>query len=199
MAPDAPGRSGVNRVLLVVGVLLIGSYTVHRLRELSGERPYDVGDPHLTLAIAPTPRDTLCERVRAALLSRRSPRVEGDAEQSWTAWPLRGIERERVLRMIDTSISATVDTPPEERTSKHCVSLATWVAVQALVEQDRVFVVDGDAPQLPAAGQARWSDFRMTLTEDSPRKRVAYALIDQDAFPFVRSAPDADPRTFDPR
>ena len=60
-------------------------------------------------------------------------------------------------------------------------------------------VVDDDGPPLPPADQARWSDFRMSLTEDLPRKRVAYALIDQDAFPFVRSAPDADPRTFDPR
>lgn len=199
MAPDAPRRSSVNRVLIGIGVLLIGSYTAHRLRELSGDLPYDVGDPHLALAVEPAPRDTLGERVRAALLSRRSPRVAGDAGQSWTTWPLRGIERERVLRMIRMSISATVDTPPEQRTSQHCVSLATWVAVQALVDQDRVFVVDDDGPPLPPADQARWSDFRMSLTEDLPRKRVAYALIDQDAFPFVRSAPDADPRTFDPR
>ena len=39
MAPDAPRRSSVNRVLIGIGVLLIGSYTAHRLRELSGDLP----------------------------------------------------------------------------------------------------------------------------------------------------------------
>ncbi|MCK5945511.1 MAG: hypothetical protein KAI24_26210, partial [Planctomycetes bacterium] len=196
MTDEQPRRSPVNRLLIVIGVALIGSYTAYRLRHLSNNLPYDPGDPFPVVEVAPTPPETLSERVRSALLARRSVRIGDDPERTTLAWPLRGIERERMLRSIDMQLAATLDVPPAQRTRQHNINLATWVAVRKLLDQDLLFVVDGDVPALAGASQQRWQDFRVTLITDGDRERVAYALIDKDEFGFVRQAPDADPATF---
>jgi len=181
-------------------VVLLVSYTIARLRGAADSLPYDPGDPYPVVDVDATDDAQRSQRIAATLLDRKSVRLRGAGEDgadlTVSAWPLRGIEYERALRVLGELRDELAAIPRDNRTPSDSSKLAQVAAAQTLVEQDRVFVLEQPAP---LTGGDRWHYWDLRLFEKGGRRRFLYAPIDKDEFPFVRRAETADPATFEPR
>ena len=191
-------------LLAAIAAIMVVSYTIFRLNYAANHLPYDPGDAFPTLEVAAEPSGSVEARMREAFLSKHSAVLIGNSGQTTPtksalrqAWPLRGLERERALISLKQLIADAYGHLQEQPTTANCERLAACVAANQLVEQDRVFVVDGIVPELRSNGG--WHDWNLALFETKDRVRVMYAPIQQQEFDFVRQASTADPKTFAPR
>lgn len=195
------------RILIGIGVIMIVSYTIYRLRYAAENLPFDPGLPFPVKDVTGDSAPELQSTMRAAFLSRRSVRLVGvrddgtpdqDAKpKTYEAWPLHGLERERAILTVDRLIASARNQPADQRDSETCQTLASWVAARTLIQQGRVFVTDGLVMALRS--RAPIHDWNVVLFSKNGRNRVLYAPIDSAEFDYVRAAATADPATFDPR
>lgn len=168
-------------------VVLLVSYTIVRLQDAAQNLPYDPGDPWPVVEVADD------DGLRAALLDRKSARI---GDRTIEAWPLRGIERERALLRLREARQRLDDVPRGARVQDDNLRRARLAAVEQLIEQDLVFVVE---LPLPLVDDRRWHYYDVLLFEKAERRRWLYAPVDRDAFDDLRRAETADPATFEPR
>lgn len=206
-AEGGPAKSKGMPLIALIAAIMIVSYTIFRLNYAANNLPYDPGDPWPTVSVTAKDKEELSTRMREAFSSRQSVRLDGvradgtpDAnapQTTFEAWPLRGLELERAILTVDRMIESYRKSPIEARDSDSRQRVAAWVAVRKLIDQDRVWVVDGGSG--PIASGVRWQIHNLLLFEKKDRRRMLYAAVNSDEFDFVRQAPTADPATFDPR
>ena len=203
-------------LVAALAAILVVSYTVFRLNYAANNLPYDPGDPLPAVEVRVTSPAERTARIRETILSRHSVLVvderTGKPDDATDAnatdakvlevWPLRGLELERAIRYLDERIAAARSRPVEQRDANSSLQLATLVASRKLVDQDRAFVLETFAHKKGTespTSTAGWHTPQMLLFETPGRQRLLYTAIDEAEFDFVKQAPTADPKTFNPR
>ncbi|MFT4511474.1 MAG: hypothetical protein ACI89X_002020 [Planctomycetota bacterium] len=194
-------------LLAVIAGIMVVSYTVFRLNYAANNLPYDPGDPWTAVDVKANSAEELSTRMRETFLARHSVRLcgvraDGTPDESaaatvYEAWPLRGLELERAIRFLDKRIEGYRSSPIESRDTDNRQRFATHLATRKLIDQDRAWVVDGDSG--PIESGVHWQIWSLLLFEKKDRRRWLYSAVNSDDFDFVKLAPSADPKTFDPR
>ncbi len=157
------------RLMPVVLVVALVSYTVFRLQHLSQNLPYEPGPPLPVTTVTETGGAPLAAELREAFLAKRSAAMPGEAGARYACWPLAGIERERARRFV-TALRTEQPGPLTD-------------ALGELVEADEAFVLEAEPLPDEADG---WRYWRKELFAVRERRRVLFVPVDTARFPGAR-------------